>query len=141
MGLNHLAELEAIATEAAHMRCQINLPEARQTLERLILRSLWQLLHNFDPATCEADGHRLERLIELGQQMNLGLSLAQAQELYFYGLNSWIIPEVLNQVKVTQAKTASASNSSIQTVHLRSLLRLGQKLAVDVNSLLAQLSG
>jgi len=56
-------------------------PEAKRTLERLIVRSLWQLLHDPHPATVEADIHRLERLIDVGYQLNLGLSLNRAQEL------------------------------------------------------------
>jgi len=29
LSLNHLAELEAIATEAKHLRCCLNIPEAK----------------------------------------------------------------------------------------------------------------
>ena len=41
----HWAELEAVATEANLLRCQLKLPEVKQSLEQLMLRSLWQLLH------------------------------------------------------------------------------------------------
>jgi alpha-amylase/alpha-mannosidase (GH57 family) len=33
---SHLGELEAIATEANHMRCQLKIPEGKPTLEKLI---------------------------------------------------------------------------------------------------------
>ena len=54
-GVNRLAELESVATEAANLRCQLNLPEAKDILERLVLRSLWQLLYHFDSTTSQAE--------------------------------------------------------------------------------------
>jgi alpha-amylase/alpha-mannosidase (GH57 family) len=132
-GLSHLAELEAIATEASHLHCKLNIPEAKPTLERLILRSLWHLLHNVDPATMEADLHRLHRLIQLGQVMHLGLSLAQAQELYFQQLKQWIIPACLDWL---EAQTADRSTGQpeplLPLAELRQLLEFGQTLCVDV---------
>ncbi|MGA7935275.1 MAG: glycoside hydrolase, partial [Kovacikia sp.] len=143
LGLSHLSELEAIATEASLLRCHLNLPEARQTLERMILRSLWQILHNFDPATLKSDLHRLERLINLGQHMNLNLSLAQAQELYYHRLHGWIIPQSICQsAQETEemGQTATAIANKIKPVveadHLLLLLQLGQKLAVEVSGVL-----
>jgi alpha-amylase/alpha-mannosidase (GH57 family) len=76
---SHLAELEAIATEANHQRARLKIPEVKQALEKLILRSLWQLLHDANPGTLEADIHRIERLIELGNQLHLGLSSTVAR--------------------------------------------------------------
>jgi alpha-amylase/alpha-mannosidase (GH57 family) len=136
--VNRLLELEAIATEAAHLHCQLNLPEARQTLERLVLRSLWHLLYHFDSATSTTELQRLERLLVLSEQLQLGLSLAQAQELYFQRLHSWIIPECVHwltnagQVELKQVMT-------MQLADLRSLLTLGRLLAVDVSGWLKQL--
>ncbi|WP_390883452.1 DUF3536 domain-containing protein [Kovacikia minuta] len=140
LGLSHLAELEAIAIEAAHLRCQLNLPEAKPTLERMILRSLWQILHNFDPSTLKSNLQRLVRLIDLGQQMNLNLSLAQAQELYFYQLHSGIIPQLLaERDKIGQnSAIASKVKPTVETEHLRLLLQLGQKLAIHVSGLMAE---
>jgi alpha-amylase/alpha-mannosidase (GH57 family) len=142
LGLSHLSELEAIATEAAHLRCHLNLPEAREILERMILRSLWQILHNFNPTTLKSDLQRLERLIDLGQRMNLSLSLAQAQELYFYRLHSWIMLQPLEETsEAGPGATAIASKvkPTVETAHLQLLLQLGQTLAVDVSGLLARL--
>jgi len=144
LGLSHLSELEAIAIEAAHLHCRLNLPEARQTLERMILRSLWQILHsadsdNVNETTLRANLHRLQRLIDLGQRMALNLSLAKAQELYFYHLHSWIIPQFLKQSdEVSQNKLLSTgvATSKVETARLQLLLQLGQKLAVDVVGLL-----
>ena len=136
LSLNHLVELEAIATEAKHLRCQLNIPEAKQTLEQLIVRSLWQLLHDANPATAEVDIQRLERLINVGYQLNLGLSLNRAQELYFSCLHSQIVPWCLQAM---QSQPGNEENGMVNSSQLRQLLKLGQKLAVDVSALLNQL--
>jgi alpha-amylase/alpha-mannosidase (GH57 family) len=138
MEMGHLAELEAIATEADHLRCRVNLPEARQTLERLILQALRQLMYDFNPETLDADLSRIERLIHLGQHMQLNLSLAQAQELYFERLHAWIIPQCQGwlQGKRTQPTAAPTEPGLPQ---LRSLLQLGQILAIDVAGWLEKL--
>ena len=127
--LNHLGELEAIATEAQHLCCQLNIPEGKQILEQLLVRWLWQLLYDNNSTMVEADVQRLERLINVGNQLNLGLSLARAQELYFNCLHNQIVPWYLPAVQ-TQAETET---------QLRYLLSLGQKLAVDVGFVLDQL--
>ncbi|MDX2241050.1 MAG: DUF3536 domain-containing protein [Leptolyngbyaceae cyanobacterium bins.302] len=139
-GFDHLAELDAIATEAQHMRCEVDLPEAKQTLERLILQALRHLLFEFDPATIAADVSRVERLVELGQQMHLNLSLAKAQELYFSSLNNWIIPECLKWIKRNLQPDHASPEPQVSLPHLRSLLKLGQLLAIDVAGWMAQLS-
>ncbi len=147
LSLNHLAELEAIATEAKHLRCSLNIPEAKQTLEQLIVRSLWQLLHDANPATVEADIHRLERLIDVGYQLNLSLSLNRAQELYFSCLHSQIVPQYLQilQTQVGDETDGTSNPTQLTSEHywniaqMRQLLKLGQKLAVGVSALLNQL--
>jgi alpha-amylase/alpha-mannosidase (GH57 family) len=143
LSLNYLVELEAIATEARHLRCQLNVPEGKQTLEQLILRSLWQLLHDPNPATVELDIQRLERLIDVGYQLNLGLSLERAQELYFSCLHSQIAPLCLQAVQSQFDNEMNGKGNSYEhnwdVAQLRQLLRLGQKLAVDVSIWLNQL--
>lgn len=142
LGLGHLAELEAIAREADQLRCRVHEPEAKQTLERLILQSLRNLLVHFNPATLEEDMAYLERLIRLGNQLHLGLSLAAAQELYFDCLHDWIIPECLHWLDTAgqgAAFTSDWADVKIRLPHLRSLLRLGQTLAIDVAGWLAKL--
>lgn len=120
---NHTAELEAIATEAKHLRCRLNIPEGKQILEQLIVRSLWQALHDAN-GSLDADIQRLERLIDIGHQLNLGISLQRSQELYYSCLQSQILPLCLT----TQASEEDAT-------HCRQLLKLGQKLAVDVSAI------
>jgi alpha-amylase/alpha-mannosidase (GH57 family) len=146
---SHLAELEAIATEANHQRARLKIPEVKQALEKLILRSLWQLLHDANLGTLEADIHRIERLIELGNQLHLGLSLDRCQELYFSCLHSHIEPQCRLAI---QSQLSSEENHSEEageflsiaktdwsTTQLRRLLQLGERLAVDVTSWLSQL--
>ncbi len=144
--LIHLAELEAIATEANHLRAKLNVPEVKPTLERLILRSLWQLLHDTNPDTLISDIHLVERLIELGNQLHLGLSLDRCQELYFSCLRTRIVPQCQRLIQSQlSSENNDASNAellptiNLDTTQLRLLLLLGEKLAVDVSFWLSQL--
>jgi alpha-amylase/alpha-mannosidase (GH57 family) len=129
---SYLAELEAIATEARHLRCQLKIPQARQIVERLILRSLWHLLHDCDPNTAQTDIEWLARLIELGDQLQLGLSLDRAQELYFKCLHSQILPQLQAWQATNSTSTAEIPAAEQELTQLRQLLKLGQLLAVDV---------
>jgi alpha-amylase/alpha-mannosidase (GH57 family) len=124
---NHLVELEAIAKEAKNLHCQLNIHDGKMMLEQLILRSLWQLLH--DPnGTFNADIQRLESLIDIGYHLNIGICLKRSQELYFSCLHSQISPH------------STATLASGQDTHQsRHLLKLGQKLGVDVSPWLSRL--
>lgn len=124
---NHIVELEAIATEAKHLRCRLNISEGKQLLEQLIVRSLWRLLHDAN-GSFHADIQLLDRLIDVGYQLNLGISLERSQELYFSCLHSQILPLCLTTL-------ADAEDSN----QCRQLLKLGQKLAVDVSPILSKL--
>ena len=125
---NCLAELMATATEASHLQCQLNIPEGKKILEQLILRLLWQLLYDGDPDTLETDVIRLENAIALGDYLHLGLALDRAQETYFNCLHQRIVPNCL----VTQSPL---DNNSCRwdISQIKPLLRLGQKLAIDVS--------
>ncbi|WP_413173640.1 DUF3536 domain-containing protein [Anabaena azotica] len=125
---NHIAELEAIATEAKHLRCRLNIPEGKQILEQLIVRLLWQLLHDVNGAFA-TDIQRLEKLIDVGYQLNLGICLEKSQELYFSCLHSQIVPLCLTNL-----------DNQADTSQCRQLLKLGQKLAVDVSMILKKLA-
>ncbi|MDJ0688601.1 MAG: DUF3536 domain-containing protein [Xenococcaceae cyanobacterium MO_188.B32] len=121
---NHLTELKGIAAEATHLKCQLNIPEGKKTLEQIILRLLWRILYDGDPHTLEQDVKRLETIIELGYQLNLGLFLDRAQEVYFRCLHQKIIPECFDD--------NSATSCRWDLSQIRPLLKLGQKLAIDV---------
>ncbi|MBW4648318.1 MAG: DUF3536 domain-containing protein [Kastovskya adunca ATA6-11-RM4] len=137
--LNHLAELQALATEADHLRTRLNTPEAKETLEGLILRSLWQLLHDANPEI-ESDIAYVVSLIKVGQQLRLDLSLHRCQELYFNALQSRIGPQcqLAKQAKLVSDKNDLGDESELKsitnwdTIQLRQLLQLGEMLAVDV---------
>ncbi len=47
--------MKAIANEATHLRCQLDIPAAKKTLEQLIVRILWHLLHYANLESGEAD--------------------------------------------------------------------------------------
>ena len=124
---NHLVELEAIANEAKHLHCNLNLPEGKQLLERLSLQLLWQLLYDAN-GSFEFQIQRLERLIEVEEHLSLGISLERSQELYFNCLHAEILPK-------TVAEILNHSDKN----QLRQLLKLGRKLKVDVSYWMNQL--
>jgi alpha-amylase/alpha-mannosidase (GH57 family) len=135
---SHMAELEAIATEANHLHCQLKPPQIKQTLERLVLRSLWHLLHDFNSETLTADIQWVERLIDLGNALHLDLSLDRAQELYYKSLHGQILPQLVERYSDPQ-KPSQIILEQQCSLHLRQLLQLGQKLAIDVTPWLNQL--
>ena len=120
LSANHIVELQAIATEAQNLCCQLDIPEGRQILERLIVRSLWQLLHDVND-TFNHDIQRLQKLIDVGYQLNIGISLTRAQEIYFNCLHSQIKPQLF---------TSLTNGENCDEYH--QLLILGDKLGVDV---------
>jgi alpha-amylase/alpha-mannosidase (GH57 family) len=133
LGSIQLVELEAIAMEAKHFRCKLNLPLVKKTLERIILRSLWHLLHETETNNLEADVQRIERIIDIGHQLHLGLSLDRAQEIYYSCFHHHIMPHYLpaqSQARNTEANVACRAD----LLQVRPLLRLANKLAVDVNA-------
>ena len=123
---NLMVELEAIATEAKHLRCQLNIPDGNQILEQLIVRLLWQLLYDAN-SKIDADIQRLERLIDISHELHLGINLNHSQELYWSCLHSQILPRI------------TSIDSEAETMQCRQLLKLGQKLAVDVSPYLDKL--
>lgn len=123
---SHILELEAIATEAKHLRCRLSIPDGKQMLEQLIARSLWQLLHDAN-GSFNADIQLLERLIDVGDQLNIDISLQRSQELYFSCLHSQIALMCITSVG------NEGDNQCLQ------LLKLGKKLAVDVSMISNQL--
>jgi alpha-amylase/alpha-mannosidase (GH57 family) len=123
---NHLAELTAVAIEASNLNCKLNLAQGKPVLERLILHLLWQLLYDGDPATLESDVNRLETAIDLGEKLYLGLSLDRTQEVYYKCLHQNIVPNCF----ISTAKNSCRWDLK----QIKPLLRLGQKLAIDVTT-------
>jgi alpha-amylase/alpha-mannosidase (GH57 family) len=123
-----LAELKSTATEAQYLQCQLNIPEVKQTLEQTIVRLLWQLLYDGNPETLAADVLRLETAIALGQQLNLGLALDRAQEIYFNCLHQHIVPNCL-----ITSNSPDHNSCPWNITQIKPLLKLGQNLAIDVS--------
>ena len=138
--LSNMAELEAIATEANQLHCNLNIAKAKPSLERLILRSLSSLLEAGNPDTLSSDIQRLERLINLGNQLHLELCLDKCQEFYFSSLHSQILPQWQRVMKdrnnIEDKDTGNGFHLPTKITwdmgQLKELLQLGQKLAVDV---------
>lgn len=128
---SHLVELEAIAIEANHLRCELNLPMAKETLEKLILHCLFQLLNDSDSNTLEADITIIEKMIKIGKDLHLNLSLNKPQELFFDNLHNNIIPEFF------KSKSDHQFNQNGWENQLRSLLKLGEILSVNLSSFLS----
>lgn len=126
----HLVELGAIATEANHLRCNLRIPEAKQTLERLILQLLWQVLHDEDPTDLETKIELISQTIAVANELHLGVSLAKAQELYYNCLFDDIVPHCFSE------KASLNHNSYCRWTpsQILPLLGLGQKLDVDVSA-------
>jgi alpha-amylase/alpha-mannosidase (GH57 family) len=82
-GHAYLVELEEIAPEVQQLDCHLNLPEAQNILERLILRALWQMLGNSSPLELESDLRYIKRLLAVGDKLQLCPSLAKVQELFY----------------------------------------------------------
>jgi alpha-amylase/alpha-mannosidase (GH57 family) len=123
---NHLTELTAIATEAHNLRCHLNIPEAKKTLERLLFQSLWSLLHDNDPLNAEEDARRIERMIESGDKLRLALCLDRVQELYYTFLHDHIVPNYFQSGTIDGFCRWPLSR-------LKWVLLLGQVLKVDVS--------
>ncbi|HEY9643929.1 MAG TPA: DUF3536 domain-containing protein [Coleofasciculaceae cyanobacterium] len=144
---SHLLELEAIAHEADHLHCQLKMPQIKQTLERLIGRSLWSLLQTFEAETIESDIRWVERLIELGDQLHLCLSLDRVQELYISHLYRQVMPQFQSLSENSTSRVAGSQNGSrngsqatqpvvqpqLTIAQVRQFLELGNKLAIDVS--------
>lgn len=136
--LSNMVELEAIATEANHLHCHLNIAKAKPTLEKLILRSLSSLLESGNSHTLTSDIHKVDRLINLGNQLHLGLSLDKCQEFYFNCLHSQILPQRQSLMKkpdnFPDKDPGNGHHSSPKITEnlgeIKQLLQLGQKLAV-----------
>ncbi len=124
---NHLVDLAAIATEAKHLRCRLNIPEGKQIIEQLTVRLLWQVLYNSN-SNFDVNIQRLEKLIDVGYKLSLGISLHQSQELYFSCLHTQILSRI------------TSASDEVEIEQCRHLLNLGRQLAVDISGLLSKLT-
>ncbi len=122
--VGRIAELEGIATESHHFRCELKLPGASPILERLVYQGLSQTLQAIPAHYREFENavEGLERLISLGSKLGLLVALYRTQELYYRFLID-----------------AQATETATQTLSHRALLkRLGRALMVDAATILTQ---
>jgi hypothetical protein len=140
--LSHLVELEAISMEAGHLRCQIRTPQAKETLERLVLRTLRLLLCDGDSDRRETLLGWLERLLGLCNGLHLGLTCDRAQELYlriFHGevmplLIGWHLAGQRGDPPSNQAPdTGTKAETDWSEAQVRRILDVGRKLRIDVS--------
>jgi alpha-amylase/alpha-mannosidase (GH57 family) len=127
-----LSELEAIANEANHFQCKLNIPIShKHSLEKLIFKTLWEILQDGNPQHLEVDIQRLEQLLTVTDKLHLGLSLDKAQEIYYYCLKEQIQPLCFSDTAYYNGN--GAPSCRWRREQLPRLLQLGQKLAVDVS--------
>jgi alpha-amylase/alpha-mannosidase (GH57 family) len=140
--LSYLVELEAINTEASHLRCQIKTPQAKETLERLVLRALRHLLHDGNPDRREPLLGWLERLLGLCHGLHLGLACDRAQELFLKIFHGEIIPQLVAWHLSRQrcdfpsnptAEPETKAEMDWTETQVRRFLDVGRKLRIDVS--------
>ena len=121
-----LGELDAIATEAQQFKCTLRLPQAKAIIEDLMLRSLWQLLHAYNPKTVQDEMDWIETLITVGDRLQLGVHLDRVQELYFQTINKRSLEEILGPQPMQECSNQELSG------HLNQLIEFGRMLNLDV---------
>jgi alpha-amylase/alpha-mannosidase (GH57 family) len=135
-GINHLTELESVASEATHLRCSLNVVPIRESLEKILWRSLKELLSYDDPINQTDLVTALGKLIDLGEQLQVNIALDRSQELFYQYLHTSIGPQCLEIISGDSpyAGGDSALSSILNRIwQLRQILLLGQKLALDVS--------
>jgi hypothetical protein len=140
--LSYLADLEAITLEARDLRCQINTPHGKETLDRLVLRVLRHLLHDSDSDRREILLGWLERLLGLCNRLHLGLGCDRAQELYLKIFHGEIIPQLIDW-HLSAPRGDCPSSSTVERepraetdwteIQVRRFLDVGRELRVDVS--------
>ena len=104
----------------------MTLPNAKQLLEALILRDCQALLGEANPETVAEESQLISRTIQMGDRLQVDLSLDRVQEYYFRCLHGDILPQCV----VVEGETVSCP---WDIVNVPVLLDLGVQLAVDVH--------
>jgi alpha-amylase/alpha-mannosidase (GH57 family) len=127
-----LNELDAIATEAEHLGCQLTLDNAAQRLNALLQTWLNKVL-------CSNDLPLLQSFIQcLGAAQRLGLPIQKdrLQERYIHFLQEKWVPSALESTAQSEALSILSENA---IPDVRPYIKLGQALAIDMRSWLALL--
>ncbi len=126
----HLLELMAIATEANHLQCDLKIPIAKEILDNLIFHLLGKILKENEAETLDQAILAIEKMITIGKELKLNLSLDKPQELFFSYLHSEIIPQCFSDIVESNASCPWQKNQ------LRILFKLGEILSVNVSPFL-----
>ena len=136
--LGHLAELQAIATEAEYLNCSLNLPYARSIFENQILHLFQRLIADYDATQVDLEIDCLKQLIEVGDRLHIGVSLGRVQEAYMEYFYGTIVPTILEYHQKVSVLPEPEHCSDL--VQIRNLLKVGTLLVVDVQHFLEQMS-
>jgi hypothetical protein len=121
---NYLRQLQEIGQEAGHLQCHLKVPQAKETLEKLIMQSMHHLFQTKSILDFKEEVQLIVEMISVGKALSLNLSLEKAQELYYNSLQKGSSINCLD----------GQSESSCTTEHLHGLLQLGEYLKVKVTS-------
>ena len=121
---NYLKQLDEIAQEAHYLQCNLKIPEVKQTLETLILKSMHQLFQAKSIVDFNNEVQMVIEMIAVGKALCLDLFLEKAQELYY---NNLLRGNYINCVD-------SQDRPNFNTEHLQGFLQLGDYLQVNVTS-------
>jgi alpha-amylase/alpha-mannosidase (GH57 family) len=126
-----LNELEAIATEAEHLGCQLTLGNAAQRLNTLLQSWLSKVLLTNDLPLLQS----FIQCLNTARRLNLPIQEDRLQERYIHFLQEKWVPNALESA--THAGLVAPSGTAFPDT--RSYIRLGQALAIDMHSWMALL--
>jgi alpha-amylase/alpha-mannosidase (GH57 family) len=140
--LNHraqLTELAAIATEAKHLGCSLNLGMMELPMNKILNAWLRRSLY-YDNATLLRD---FRELFKLAHRLGLKIQDDRLQELYIQFLQKRWVPHVL-QIETTAAISTHAHGCASPPQEqllpdIRPFVKLGQLLAIDMQPWMALL--
>ncbi|BAQ62525.1 alpha-amylase/alpha-mannosidase [Geminocystis sp. NIES-3708] len=90
----YLIDLEVIAIEADDLRCKLEIPKGKKTLENLILSCVQKILSQESSETLETDIQLINKLITVGKKLKLNLWLDKIQEIYYDFLHQQLLPQL-----------------------------------------------
>jgi alpha-amylase/alpha-mannosidase (GH57 family) len=130
-----LLELDAVATEAEQLKCNLNRTEAAAILERLILGHIWQLVYSDEEVMEHLQ--QIDLALDVADKLRLTLNLDKSQELYISFLSGQIAPRCWLSDRSTSLISpdlvAILPSDSMSPEELEILLALGDRLAIDVS--------
>ncbi|MCS6782418.1 MAG: DUF3536 domain-containing protein [Gloeomargarita sp. SKYBB_i_bin120] len=112
-GLMYLQELHSLAQEVEQVGVQLDIPEGRQVVERLLLTWLEGLLTHVPPSLLQLGVQRWRQLFQLAERLQLPLQLDRIQERYFaWGVRGELAPELLELAPLVKVAPPSCSTET-----------------------------